>query len=80
MGRCLAHAALKLGHHVTIVSGPVEVSYPESADVIDVVSTEEMLEAAKHAFRLDARQEDLPMLLQRSVCKSVMTNGSLASR
>ena len=51
MGRCLAHAALKLGHEVTIVSGPVEVSYPEAADVIDVVSTEEMLEAAKQVFR-----------------------------
>ncbi len=51
MGRCLANAALKFGHEVTIVSGPVEISYPESADVINVVSTEEMLEAAENKFR-----------------------------
>lgn len=51
MGLCLANAALKLGHKVIIVSGPVEISYPESADVINVVSTEEMLEAAENKFR-----------------------------
>ena len=51
MGFSLAKAALDLGHQVTIVSGPVEISYPDAAEVIDVVSTEEMLEAADLAFR-----------------------------
>ena len=51
MGFSLAKASLDLGHQVTIVSGPVEISYPDAAEVIDVVSTEEMLEAADLAFQ-----------------------------
>ncbi len=50
MGRALAEAAIELGHDVVIVSGPVEVSYPSAARVVDVVSTEEMLEAAATEF------------------------------
>ena len=50
MGRTLAQAALNLGHQVVVVSGPVEVSYPTEAEVVPVISTEEMLEAAKHHF------------------------------
>jgi phosphopantothenoylcysteine decarboxylase / phosphopantothenate---cysteine ligase len=50
MGAALASAALDLGHSVTIVSGPVEVAYPAEAKVIDVVSTEDMLAAARDAF------------------------------
>lgn len=50
MGKALAEAALELGHRVTIVSGPVEVSYPDAAEVIHVVSTEEMLSAAQRVF------------------------------
>ncbi|MDG1873347.1 MAG: phosphopantothenoylcysteine decarboxylase [Mariniblastus sp.] len=50
MGRCLAQAALDLGHKVTIVSGPVVVDYPVGATIIPVVSTEEMLEQASLAF------------------------------
>ncbi|MEX2316829.1 MAG: phosphopantothenoylcysteine decarboxylase [Pirellulales bacterium] len=50
MGRALAEAALALGHEVTIVSGPVEVSYPSVARVVPVVSTEEMLAAASEEF------------------------------
>jgi phosphopantothenoylcysteine decarboxylase/phosphopantothenate--cysteine ligase len=50
MGRALALAALDLGHEVVMVSGPVDVEYPDSVKVIWVVSTEEMLEAADHAF------------------------------
>lgn len=52
MGRCLAQAALELGHKVTIVSGPVQVEYPEQAHVIDVVSTEDMLCVCLEQFRL----------------------------
>lgn len=50
MGAALGAAALELGHEVVIVSGPVEVLYPAAAEVISVVSTEEMLAAARAAF------------------------------
>lgn len=51
MGRALAEAALALGHQVTVVSGPVEVSYPAQAEVLHVISTEDMLAASRQAFR-----------------------------
>jgi phosphopantothenoylcysteine decarboxylase/phosphopantothenate--cysteine ligase len=50
MGRALAEAALRRKHEVTIVTGPVAVKYPVRAHVIPVLSTEEMLEAARLAF------------------------------
>ena len=50
MGSCLARAALDLGHEVVIVSGPVLVEYPPAAKLIEIVSTEDMLEAAKKVF------------------------------
>ncbi len=50
MGRALAEAALAAGHEVLVVSGPVEVSYPPAAEVIPVVSTEEMLEVCERMF------------------------------
>jgi phosphopantothenoylcysteine decarboxylase/phosphopantothenate--cysteine ligase len=50
MGAALATAALELGHEAVVVSGPVEVAYPADAEVIPVISTEEMLEAARTAF------------------------------
>src|SRR4051812_48909239 len=50
MGRALAEAALALGHEVVVVSGPVEVEYPQRANVVPVVSTEEMLVAAAAEF------------------------------
>ena len=50
MGKALAEAALARGHEVVIVSGPVDITYPQAARVIDVVSTEEMLEAARRMF------------------------------
>jgi len=49
-GSALAAAALKAGYEVTIVSGPVEIDYPQEACVIPVVSTEEMLEACQTVF------------------------------
>jgi phosphopantothenoylcysteine decarboxylase/phosphopantothenate--cysteine ligase len=51
MGKALADAAIDAGHDVVIVSGPVEVAYPGSAKVIDVVSTEEMFAACQQVFR-----------------------------
>jgi phosphopantothenoylcysteine decarboxylase / phosphopantothenate---cysteine ligase len=50
MGVALAQAALELGHHVTVVSGPVAVEYPASVERIDVMTTQEMLDATRHAF------------------------------
>ncbi len=50
MGRALAEAAIASGHEVVIISGPVDVSYPDAAQVVNVVSTEEMLDAAQKAF------------------------------
>jgi phosphopantothenoylcysteine decarboxylase/phosphopantothenate--cysteine ligase len=50
MGCCLAQAALELGHQVVIVSGPVQVEYPERAEVIEVVSTDDMLTACLREF------------------------------
>ncbi|MCP4941376.1 MAG: phosphopantothenoylcysteine decarboxylase [Planctomycetaceae bacterium] len=51
MGVALAEAALELGHQVTVISGPVVVDYPEAATVVPVVTTDEMLQAAKSKFR-----------------------------
>jgi phosphopantothenoylcysteine decarboxylase/phosphopantothenate--cysteine ligase len=50
MGAALAAAAIELSHSVTIITGPVEVRYPAEAEIISVVSTEEMLDAARKAF------------------------------
>ena len=50
MGRGLAQAALELGYEVVVVSGPVEVDYPLRAEVVPVVSTEELLEACQRIF------------------------------
>lgn len=50
MGAALAAAAIELGHEVVVVSGPVEVAYPEPCRLVGVLSTEEMLEAARTCF------------------------------
>jgi phosphopantothenoylcysteine decarboxylase/phosphopantothenate--cysteine ligase len=50
MGRALAAAAIDAGHEVVVVSGPVEVEYPSGARVVWVLTTEEMLEAARREF------------------------------
>jgi phosphopantothenoylcysteine decarboxylase/phosphopantothenate--cysteine ligase len=50
-GSALATAALELGHEVLVISGPVEVEYPGAAQVLSVVSTEEMLACARDAFK-----------------------------
>lgn len=51
MGRCIAQAAVESGHEVTIVSGPVSVSYPTEARVISVMTTSEMLDACLKEFQ-----------------------------
>ena len=50
MGKALAEAALARGHEVVIVSGPVDITYPPAVKVIPVVSTEDMLAAARLEF------------------------------
>ncbi len=50
MGRSLAQAALDLGHDVVIISGPVEIDYPARAEIVPVVSTEELLDACQRVF------------------------------
>ncbi len=50
MGAALAQAALALGHEVVVVSGPVHISYPAAAQIIDVVTTQEMLETCSQVF------------------------------
>lgn len=51
MGAALAGAALRDGHDVVVISGPVTVAYPDAAEVIPVVTTDEMLEAAVDVFQ-----------------------------
>jgi phosphopantothenoylcysteine decarboxylase / phosphopantothenate---cysteine ligase len=50
MGQALAEAAIEAGHEVLIVSGPVELKYPHAAEVLSVVSTEEMLATCLEVF------------------------------
>ena len=51
MGCALATAAIKSGHEVVIVSGPVQLSYPAEARVVKVLTTEQMLAAAREEFQ-----------------------------
>jgi phosphopantothenoylcysteine decarboxylase/phosphopantothenate--cysteine ligase len=47
MGYAIAQAALELGANVTLVSGPTALTPPASAQVIDVSSAAQMLEAVQ---------------------------------
>jgi phosphopantothenoylcysteine decarboxylase/phosphopantothenate--cysteine ligase len=51
MGAALAAAAIEAGHQVVVISGPVSIDYPEEAELIPVVTTDEMLTAAVETFR-----------------------------
>lgn len=50
MGAALASAALDGGHAVTVVSGPVSIAYPSAATVVEVTTTDEMLDAVEQLF------------------------------
>lgn len=50
MGCALAQSAVNAGHEAIVVSGPVEVDYPAEATIVPVISTEEMLTAARREF------------------------------
>lgn len=51
MGYALAAAAVRRGHTVTLVSGPVALKPPAGCRCVSVVSAAEMAAAAKRAFR-----------------------------
>ncbi len=48
MGYALAKAAQKQGAHVTLVSGPVNLTTPYAVDKVDVISAQDMLSAVKN--------------------------------
>lgn len=50
MGAALTSAALDMGHEVVVISGPVGIEYPSAAEIIPVVTTDEMLKAAVDTF------------------------------
>ena len=50
MGLALVEAALAAGHEAVVVSGPVEITYPPAARIIPVLTTDEMLAAARDEF------------------------------
>lgn len=47
MGLALAEAALSRGHEVCVIAGPVCLEFPAPAEVVDVITAEEMLEAVR---------------------------------
>ncbi len=50
MGAALTDAALRLGHQVVVITGPVTVDYCADAEIIQVETTDEMLHHAKEQF------------------------------
>jgi phosphopantothenoylcysteine decarboxylase / phosphopantothenate---cysteine ligase len=50
MGAALAAAVIEAGHEAVVVSGPVDITYPQQAEVVSVQSTEDMLEACLKIF------------------------------
>ena len=51
MGYAIARAALKAGHDVDLISGPVSLKPPAAANVIRVIDTQQMYRAAVKLFR-----------------------------
>ena len=52
-GYAIAEAAVKLGARATLVSGPVNLSPPPGADVVQVTTADQMLQAATQALPAD---------------------------
>jgi phosphopantothenoylcysteine decarboxylase / phosphopantothenate---cysteine ligase len=50
MGYAIAEAAAAAGHHVTLISGPVELTAPRGVKLIPVVTAAQMAAATKRAF------------------------------
>ncbi|GAC26941.1 bifunctional phosphopantothenoylcysteine decarboxylase/phosphopantothenate--cysteine ligase CoaBC [Brumicola pallidula] len=55
MGYAIAEAARKMGAHVTLVSGPVNISAPPNVELISVTSAQEMHDAVMR----DIQQQDI---------------------
>jgi phosphopantothenoylcysteine decarboxylase/phosphopantothenate--cysteine ligase len=54
MGYAIAEAALTEGHHVALISGPVNLEAPREAKLISVLTSDEMFEAVhRHADQCD---------------------------
>ena len=54
MGYAIAEAALAEGHHVALISGPVNLEAPRDAQLISVLTSDEMFEAVhRHADQCD---------------------------
>ena len=54
MGYALAEAALKLGHTVTLISGPVALNAPDGADLHRVETAQQMWETTRQVCTSDA--------------------------
>ena len=50
MGCQIVEAAIEAGHEVIVVSGPVSITYPQQATVLQVQTTAEMLASCQHHF------------------------------
>lgn len=55
MGFALARAAVRRGHRVTLVAGPVALKTPRGVKRVDVVSARQMLAAVRAALKADPR-------------------------
>jgi phosphopantothenoylcysteine decarboxylase/phosphopantothenate--cysteine ligase len=54
MGYAIAEAALAGGHHVTLISGPVNLEAPRGTQLISVLTSDEMFDAVhRHADQFD---------------------------
>ncbi len=51
MGYALARAALEPGHEVTLISGPVSLSAPESVNLVRVETAQEMFETVNRRIK-----------------------------
>jgi len=50
MGKALAEAGLKGGHEMTVILGPVSVTFPKAARMVEVETAAEMLDAVLREF------------------------------
>ena len=50
MGYALAHAALKAGHKVTLITAPSSLRVPDGVQVVSVETADQMFEAVKRHF------------------------------
>ena len=63
MGREIAEQAVNAGYDVSVITGPVNVSYPEGAEIINVLTAREMKE------EVDKRAEEYDcIVMTAAVC------------